>query len=210
MYKVFFNEKPLHLTTSLAQKSSEDHPVLFIKYTNAEGIIKALKSKKVKAISLYHADEGKLKKHFEHYFIPVVAAGGLVQQKTGRYLFIFRNKKWDLPKGKLNKKEDLINGAVREVYEETNVGDLVVKKPLQTTYHLFKANGRYKLKKTHWYLMHTNYDGPLVPQIEESIEKVVWCLPEEIPLLMSNAYENIKLIVEEVIYNRTASGTKEE
>lgn len=210
MYKVFFNEKPLYLTTSLAQKFSEEHPFLFIKYTDAKGIIKALKSKKVKAISLYHADENKLKVHFLKRFPVVEAAGGLVYHQQGKYLFIFRNKKWDLPKGKINKKEDLVSGAVREVHEETNVGDLIVKKPLQITYHLYKANGRFKLKKTHWYLMHTKFDGPLVPQVEESIDKAVWCWPDEIPSLMENAYENIKLIVQESIYNRTALGTKEE
>ena len=210
MYKVFFNEKPLHLTTSLSQKSSEEHPVLFIKYSDAKGIIKALKSKKIKAVSLFHADENKLKMHFQKRFPVVEAAGGLVFHQQGKYLFIFRNKKWDLPKGKINKKEDHISGAIREVYEETNVGDLVVKKPLQITYHLYKANGRYKLKKTHWYLMHTNYSGPLVPQAEESIEKAVWCSTNQIPDLMENAYENIKLIVQEAIYNRTASGTKDE
>ena len=58
--------------------------------------------------------------------------------------------------------------------------------------------------------MHTNYSGPLVPQAEESIEKAVWCSTNQIPDLMENAYENIKLIVQEAIYNRTASGTKDE
>ena len=210
MYKVFFNEKPLNLITSIAHSSSEEHPILFLKYIHPIGIIKALKSKKVKAVSLYHQDEEKLFSYLTEWFPMVEAGGGLVQHQNGSYLFIFRNKKWDLPKGKRNKKEDIISGAKREVYEETNVGDLMIQKALQITYHLFKANGRYKIKKTHWYLMQTTYAGRLLPQQEESIEQAVWCTKEEIPTLMENAYENIKLIVAEGVYNRTALGTREE
>ena len=199
MYKVFFNEKPLLLTSSIDQKPSEKQPLLFIKYVDAKGIMKALKSKKVESIILFHPDQTKLLKHFHKHFPIVEAAGGLVHHENGKYLFIYRNKKWDLTKGKNKKKEDLILAAIREVYEETNVGDLYVKKPLQTTYHLFKSNGRYKLKKTYWYFMNTGYNGLLVPQIEENIEKAIWVDKNKIPSLMQNAYANIKLIVEEGI-----------
>ena len=33
----------------------------------------------------------------------IEAAGGLVKNEDGEYLFIFRNNKWDLPKGKIEK-----------------------------------------------------------------------------------------------------------
>ena len=199
MYKVFFNGKPLLLTNSIDQKLSEKHPLLFIKYVDTKGIIKAFKSKKVESIILYHPDQTKLLNHFHKRFPIVEAAGGLVLHENGKYLFIYRNKKWDLPKGKINKKENLISAATREVYEETNVGDLHVKKPLQTTYHIFKSNGHFKLKKTYWYFMNTAYDGLLVPQFEENIEKVIWVDKNKIPSLMQNAYANIKLVVEEAI-----------
>ena len=199
MYKVFFNEKPLLLRSSIDKKPSEKQPLLFIKYVDAMGIMKALKSKKVESIILFHPDQTKLLKQFHKCFPIVEAAGGLVHHENGKYLFIYRNKKWDLPKGKINKKEDLISAAIREVYEETNVEDLHVKKPLQTTYHLFKSDGRYKLKKTNWYFMNTGYDGLLVPQKDENIEKAIWVDKNKIPSLMQNAYANIKLIVEEVI-----------
>ena len=58
----------------------------------------------------------------------IEAAGGLVKHHNGKILFIYRNKKWDLPKGRIEKKEMLIDGAVREVMEETGVRDLIVKK----------------------------------------------------------------------------------
>ena len=57
--------------------------------------------------------------------LPLVqAAGGLVRNKKGKMLFIFRKNKWDLPKGKVDKGETLENGAMREVEEETGVKKL--------------------------------------------------------------------------------------
>ena len=43
--------------------------------------------------------------------------------------------------------------------------------------------------------METSYTGNLVPQIEENIDLAIWKFPEEIPKLMRNAYENIKLLI---------------
>jgi 8-oxo-dGTP pyrophosphatase MutT (NUDIX family) len=118
-----------------------------------------------------------------------------VEHKDGRYLFIYRNDKWDLPKGKIEKKEIILNAAVREVSEETGVADLIVSKPLPTTYHIYNANGKFKLKLTHWFLMKTKYTLPLKPQIEENIQKAEWINKEEISGLLDNAYENIKIVV---------------
>ena len=109
------------------------------------------------------------------------------------------NNKWDLPKGKIEKKEIILNAAVREVTEETGTADLIVSKPLPITHHIYKANGKYKLKLTHWFLMKTKYDAPLVPQIEENIQKAEWKTKEEIPEILENAYENIKIVIDKVI-----------
>ena len=111
---------------------------------------------------------------------------------------IFRNDKWDLPKGKVEKKEFLIDGAVREVMEETGVKDLIVKKKLNHTFHLFSRNGKYKLKKTYWYLMTTSYNGILKPQLDEGIYRAEWKSKDEVPDLMENGYQNIKLLLKEI------------
>jgi len=197
MYKVFYNQKPLFFTTDLTNNSDET-PLLFIKYTSALVIVKALGNKNTKAVYLYHPKEEKLEKHFLKYFLVVEAAGGLVEHTDGRYLFIYRNDKWDLPKGKIEKNELIIDAAIREVTEETGVGDLKVTKPLNTTYHLFNSKGKFKLKKTYWFLMKSNYDAPLVPQQEENIQAAVWRSRTDFPLLMENAYENIKILLEEI------------
>ena len=198
MYKVFYNQKPLFFTVDLTNNSDET-PLLFIKYTSALVIVKALRNKNTKAVYLYHPKEEKLEKHFLKYFPVIEAAGGLVEHTDGRYLFIYRNDKWDLPKGKIEKNEVIIDAAIREVTEETGVGDLMVTKPLNTTYHVFNSKGKFKLKKTYWFLMKSNYNAPLVPQEEENIQAAVWRPRADFPLLMENAYENIKILLEEII-----------
>ena len=197
MYKVFYNQKPLFFTTNLTNNSDET-PLLFIKYTSALVIVNALRNKNTKAVYLYHPKEEKLEKHFLKHFPVIEAAGGLVEHTDGRYLFIYRNDKWDLPKGKIEKNEVIIDAAIREVMEETGVGDLMATKPLNTTYHVFNTKGKFKLKKTYWFLMKSNYDAPLVPQEEENIQAAVWRSKTDFPLLMKNAYENIKILLEEI------------
>ena len=197
MYKVFYNQKPIYLTTELVENSNE-FPLFFGKYTTVNILMKALKSKKVSGVYFYHPKQEKLEQHFFKQFPKVEAAGGLVEHKDGRFLFIYRNNKWDLPKGKIEKKEIILDAAVREVTEETGTADLVVTKSLPITHHIYKANGKYKLKLTHWYLMKTTYEGALVPQTEENIQKAEWKTAIEIPELLDNAYENIKTVVEAV------------
>ena len=194
MYKVFYNQKPIHFTSDLS-KSSPITPLIFIKYAESRSIIKALKDKTVEGVYLYHHNKQKIEKHFFKIFKVVEAAGGLVKNSNGAYLFIFRNKKWDLPKGKVQKSEIINEAAIREVIEETGVKNLRIKKSLSTTYHVYKANKKFKLKKTYWFLMETSYHGNLVPQIDENIDLAIWKFPEEIPILMKNAYENIKLLI---------------
>ena len=197
MYKVFYNQKPVNFVSSLSE-NSPNNPLFFIKYSNSKSIIKALNDKKVVGVNLYHPKEEKIEKYFFKIFPIVEAAGGLVEHNDGRFLFIYRNNKWDLPKGKIEKNETLMKAAKREVSEETGVTDLEVKKSLPITYHIYNANGKFKVKKTYWFLMSSNFMGSLLPQFEENIEVAVWKEINEIPKLMENAYENIKIILEEI------------
>ena len=197
MYKVFYNQKPINFTTVL-EKNTKNTPLFFIKYANANSITKALKDKTVTEVYLYHSNPDKFEKHFFRTFPFVEAAGGLVQHQDGRFLFIYRNNKWDLPKGKIEKNETLIKAAKREVSEETGVTHLEVKRPLPTTYHIYNANGKFKVKKTYWFFMKSKFNGSLLPQFEENIKMAVWKGINEIPKLMENAYENIKIILKEI------------
>ena len=190
MYKVFLNEKPLVLTTSIV-KNSDEMPLIYSKFSDSSIIIKALKSKKTKCVYYYHSDSEKLMKHLIKHFPVFEAAGGMVKNKKEEFLLIYRNGKWDLPKGHLNNKEMIVDGAIREVVEETGISDLVSKLILPTTFHLYKRNNQYCLKKTYWFLMNSSFNGKLKPQLEENIEKAVWKSKSEIIDLMENMYSNI-------------------
>ena len=199
MYKVFFNQKPIILTTTF-QEQTPDSPLFFLKFTNKKNIVAALRSKKVKQLYLYHAKEEKMWALFYEIFKVIEAAGGIVRQRSsGKYLFIYRNDKWDLPKGRIEEDEAVRTAAMREVEEETGVSDLAITAALPTTLHLFHRNGKYRLKKTYWYAMETDFDEALIPQEEEGIQKVEWVAKEEVPNLYSNIYANIRHLWEKVV-----------
>ena len=92
-------------------------------------------------------------------------------------------------------KETIEETSIREVEEETGVKGLEIKKLLDTTYHIFKRNGRYKIKITYWFEMKTSYSGNLHPQQNEGITKVAWLNKKETEKALENSYANIKLLV---------------
>ena len=111
----------------------------------------------------------KLKKTFKLIY----AAGGLIENNN-KYLFIFRLKKWDLPKGKLDMGESPEEAGIRECEEECGITKLTILNELPSTYHIYKYKGSFALKKIFWYKMSTQHKGILFPQIEEKIERVEW------------------------------------
>ena len=67
----------------------------------------------------------------------IEAAGGIVEQ-AGRYLFIKRHGKWDIPKGKLDKGEDPAADCVREIEEECGMTAPVIDRLVLETYHTYR------------------------------------------------------------------------
>ncbi len=104
---------------------------------------------------------------------------------------IFRNGKWDLPKGKLEKEESVEKCAIREVKEECGIDDLQIIKQLIDTYHTYELNDRKILKRHCWFKMKTAYNGHLTPQIKEGITKANWVKRNEISEKLENSYGNI-------------------
>lgn len=121
----------------------------------------------------------------------IKAAGGLVQSEKGNYLFIFRNKKWDLPKGKVEKGEKMKQAALREVEEECGVKILTNDEKLCKTYHIYELSGKVMLKKTNWYSMTVKGQPKLVPQKEEGITKADWYGKDSLEPLLTNTYQLI-------------------
>ena len=198
MYKVFFNQKPLILTSKILE-SSDSNPLIHIKFSSKNQILKAVKSKKTESVYIYHKNIKKLWEIFTKKFPIIDAAGGLVERSDGKILFIYRNNRWDLPKGGVEKKELIIEAAQREVKEETGLADLIVINKIGETYHIFNNGKNFRLKRTYWFKMKSDYQGELFPQEEEGITSVEWINKKRIPEILKKAYENIKEIVSKVI-----------
>ncbi len=194
MYKVFVNDKPLFLTNEI--KKETDFKFFLLESADIKQLIVNFFQNKIDKAYLYHPDEREIMKTLKAKIPVTKAGGGLVYNKKGEVLFIFRNGKWDLPKGGMDKGEDIEDTAIREVEEETGVNKLVITNKLQKTYHVFKRNGVYKLKVTHWFEMKSDFDGIPVGQAEEGIEKVAWLNQEQVTEALKNSYENIKLLFE--------------
>jgi len=190
MYKVFVKELPLILTNKLSEIINSKY--FLLNDQAVQEAINALAKKKLDEAYIYHPNHEEILKKFCKTIPMEIAAGGVVTNKKGKVLFIYRNDKWDLPKGKLDKGESIEECAIREVEEETGVKKLKIENFLKTTYHIFKRNGTYKLKEVHWFAMKTSYDGPLKGQISEGIEKVKWKGPIKIKKALDNSYLNIK------------------
>lgn len=127
--------------------------------------------------------------------ISIKAAGGIVKNEANEYLFIFRNGKWDLPKGKIEKGENSRAAAIREVEEECGIriessGDKIVN-----SYHLYEMSGGTVIKKTSWYWMKAKKKGKLIPQLEEGITDVRWLSKADLSLVQENTYPLIKDLI---------------
>jgi len=192
MYKVFVKDAPLILTHTLTETDSQDY--FLLNGSAIQEAIEGLATKRRKKAFIYHPNHEEILKKFTKKIPLEVAAGGVVTNKEGKVLFIFRNNKWDLPKGKLEKGESLEEAALREVEEETGVKGLKLENHLKTTYHIFKAGGRYKLKEVHWYAMKTSFAGKLKGQKSEGIAKVKWMGPKKIKKALENSYVNIRML----------------
>lgn len=193
MQKIFVGNKPIILTTQV--KKETDFKNLFIDSVSIEKILSVLKKDKYKAVHLVGSDLDSVLKTFLKFLPNVVAAGGKVLNASQRILFIFRNGKWDLPKGKSESNETIDKTALREVEEETGVKGLSITKPLEITYHIFRRNNQHQIKKTYWFEMFSDYDGDLKPQLNEGITKVKWIGPKKLKKVKKNIYANIESLI---------------
>ncbi|UIR57945.1 NUDIX domain-containing protein [Sphingobacterium sp. SRCM116780] len=130
----------------------------------------------------------------------IKAAGGLVKNGDGDYLFIFRLGKWDLPKGKVESHEKMKEAAVREVEEECGLKINYLGKKIQTSYHTYRLrNGEFVLKQTNWYEMGVNKVPKLIPQTEEDITNAEWLGAHSLKQVRQNTYPIIENILDENI-----------
>ena len=142
MYQVFYKKKIILLTDVF--KEGKDFKSFPIKDVKLKKVIKLLNKKNTNSVHLFHKNKDKLLKYFFKLIPTVIAAGGKITNSKSETLFIYRNDKWDLPKGKAEKNEQLPQTALREVKEETGIKKVSINKPLDITYHIFRRNNEYR------------------------------------------------------------------
>jgi len=193
MYQIFYRDKPIVITEIRSDRKN----VYNIEFKNFDlkKDLSNLSKNSISSIRIIGKDNEKQFNKFLRLLPGITAAGGKVINSKGEILFIFRNNKWDLPKGKAEDNESIADTAIREVKEETGIAKLVITKPLDTTYHIFKKNNTYRLKITHWFEMKSTGDNQLIPQIEEGIIRAEWINKSEIDKIKKKCYANIRLLI---------------
>jgi len=199
MYKVFINDKGFYFTNNKEFIKSLNN-CLVIKFFSTsliDGLYQLLKEDNSTEHIIFNVKniEEAFSAFLTHFKL-IKAAGGWVKNTEGKSLFIFRLGKWDLPKGKIEKGEQNNVAAIREVQEECGITKLNITKQLTDTFHLYELNDEVILKQTFWYEMETNFEGKLVPQLEEDITKAVWFSNQEISQkVLTNTYASIKELI---------------
>jgi len=178
--KVYFDDKPLFLCDNVdatLQPYVHHDDAVFIDELNlhtVKSMIHEMQETSVHAGVFFHKDLKELKDAFFKKFTLIKAAGGFVLNENNEVLMMFRRGKWDLPKGKMDKKETFEECAVRETEEETGLKHIKLVSPLITTYHTYHEGSKYVLKETRWFTMKVSGEQKLVPQATEQITKLEW------------------------------------
>ena len=169
----------------------------------------------------------QLVKAFFNLHETIEAAGGVVFNEHEEILFIHRNGKWDLPKGKISGKDkkkadkdesgkriktnpaeqDDRSGriariaALREVREETGLKKVSITSELPFTYHIYFSGERRIIKHTRWFKMEGSTADSLKPQISEGIIIARWIPTNSLACIFSHTYESLKPLIKSVLAN---------
>jgi ADP-ribose pyrophosphatase YjhB (NUDIX family) len=142
-------------------------------------------------------------KAFLSFFKYIPAAGGFVKNEKDEMLFIHRLGLWDLPKGKIEKRElkkmnidDAARvAAVREVMEETGLTKIEVLGQLPSTWHIYEHKEKMVLKQTYWFSMLSGSEFTLKPQTSEGIFLVKWIPKDDLHCVLGHTYHSIRELV---------------
>jgi len=146
------------------------------------------------SITMATREKSEVEEKIKNNYKVIKAAGGVVI-KDGKWLFMYRRKKWDLPKGKLDKGENSKVAAVREIEEETGV-KAIIRDRICTTWHTYSFNNNRILKRTKWYVLDNLDDSQMSPQAEEQIEKLSWLNNTEAKSILINSFSSIRYVVD--------------
>lgn len=202
MYKVFLNDRiinigaPGNITLRKTLKNVSDLENI---ETTKKWFIEFVKNKNSE-VFLIQDNPGKFFTDiFCNAFKKINAAGGIVKRED-KILFILRNNTWDLPKGKIDEGEKKEDAAIREVAEECGIDGHRIVKTLPSTYHIYQSpyaesKGQWILKEIFWFEMEYLGKTNGSPQLDEGITELKWFDKNELQILLSATYSNLRPIV---------------
>jgi len=198
MYKVFIQDFELRMVSSTSPKAKVEGVLKYAdRLPDWPVLKKMLFARKEKKLTISCKSKRLCWQNFKRRFKHIEAAGGLVQNNKGEVLMIYRLERWDLPKGKIEKDEDVVDCAIREVEEECGVNGLGITGKIVTTYHVMRRNKEKCLKISHWYHMRTDFNGTLIPQSEEGILDVQWIPKEKLAQFVENSWPSVKEVLKQ-------------
>lgn len=192
MYTIFKNDTSIILTDDRII-TGKQNCYLWIDFNRKEALDKLISEGQSK-LCFYDADLTGMWDSFKGLYKVIEASGGIVRNEEDEILFIFRNDKWDLPKGKIELNETREVAGIREVKEECGFKEIKILDFIGTTYHIYTEREEEVLKISYWYKMYSN-DKALIPQMEEGITELSWVPRAGVPRLLQNTYLNIALLV---------------
>jgi 8-oxo-dGTP pyrophosphatase MutT (NUDIX family) len=134
----------------------------------------------------------------------VIAGGGIVWNENDELLMIHRRGKWDLPKGKIEPNEKIIDGAKREVEEETGIIVNTVHENAVKTFHAYLLKNKPYIKETSWFKMNAKpMQSKPVAQTEEDIDEVRWVGKTE----LKNYYNDCYPLIRDLIMNYASNNS---
>ncbi|TDB64510.1 NUDIX hydrolase [Arundinibacter roseus] len=146
------------------------------------------------SVTLVTTNKKEVSARIKSLYKVLKAAGGVVIKKD-QWLLMYRRKKWDLPKGKLDRGESSRKAAVREIEEETGV-KAVIRQKLCTTWHTYTFQNSRILKRTKWYLLDCQDDEGMCPQADEDIELLEWLSFPDVQKKLVNSFSSIRYVAE--------------
>ncbi|BBE16580.1 Bis(5'-nucleosyl)-tetraphosphatase [Aquipluma nitroreducens] len=199
MYKVFFNGSIIQFGSEMNKSLNNNITEIFdlVSYDVVNQIISQIESTETPSgFFILNHEVDTAWEHFKSQFVEIPAAGGLVRNSEGAFLFIKRLGVWDLPKGKIEKKETPELAAVREVEEECGLSGLHVINQLDSTFHIYRSPylphlNNLVLKETKWFLMNYSGNEIPVPQVEEDIHEVTWFSIADLDRVYSKTYSSL-------------------
>ena len=145
-YRIYINEKVI-LITEWRPKKKKGYEMLDAEGFDLKLVYTWIVARKNNFFCVLCKDAKEFLKSVVNSVTLIEAAGGLVMNEKGEYLFIYRNDKWDLPKGKIEKEEKVKEAAVREVEEECGIKVSALGQKLCKTYHVYLGRGEVVLKR---------------------------------------------------------------